>query len=346
MLLRREGDKMLARGDVVEVRSAAEILATLDSQASTDRMPFMPEMLKYAGKRFRVSHRVEKICDTVKTEGMPASRRMRDTVFLEDLRCDGSAHGGCQAGCRIYWRESWLRRVDSETEPSDDSEPGDTPLMELATSATRVGGPGDIPEGDHVHVYRCQATEAVRASEPLGPYDVRQYVREIAHGNVTVRRFLRVAVRALTLKTRRLLRLGGWQPFGHARRPAGEDAPLDLELGEMVEVLAAEEIAETLDGSGKTRGLWFDWEMIPYCGQQFRVKDRVENIIDEQTGRMIHIESDCLILEGVTCSGDHTSGHWFCPRAIYPYWRESWVRRVGQPEEIPEEALRDLPPRS
>ena len=103
----------------------------------------MPEMLKYAGKRFTVSHRVEKICDTVKTEGMPASRRMRDTLFLEDLRCDGSAHGGCQAGCRIYWKESWLRRVESETEPSGDSETGDTALAERATSATTVGGAGD-----------------------------------------------------------------------------------------------------------------------------------------------------------------------------------------------------------
>ena len=39
---------------------------------------------------------------------------MRDTVYLEDLRCDGSGHGGCQAGCRIYWKEAWLRRVDGE----------------------------------------------------------------------------------------------------------------------------------------------------------------------------------------------------------------------------------------
>ena len=31
-------------------------------------MPFMPEMLRYAGKRFTVSRRVEKICDTVSGE--------------------------------------------------------------------------------------------------------------------------------------------------------------------------------------------------------------------------------------------------------------------------------------
>ena len=53
---------------MVEVRAPAEILATLDGEASVDAMPFMPEMLQYAGKRFTVSSRVEKICDTVSGE--------------------------------------------------------------------------------------------------------------------------------------------------------------------------------------------------------------------------------------------------------------------------------------
>ena len=110
------GDQRLRPGDVVEVRAPAEILATLDSEASIESMPFMPEMLQYAGKRFTVTRRVEKICDTV--SGGPArSLRMRDTVLLDDLRCDGSGHGGCQAGCRLYWKEEWLRRVDPSAEP-------------------------------------------------------------------------------------------------------------------------------------------------------------------------------------------------------------------------------------
>ncbi len=110
------GDRKLKPGDVVEVRAPAEILGTLDKEASVDAMPFMPEMLQYVGQRFTVSHRVEKICDTV-SGGFPRSLRMRDTVLLDDLRCDGSAHGGCQAGCRIYWKEEWLRRVEPGSEP-------------------------------------------------------------------------------------------------------------------------------------------------------------------------------------------------------------------------------------
>ena len=102
---------MLKPGDVVEVRAPDEILGTLDREGAVDAMPFMPEMLQYVGQRFTVSRRVEKICDTV-SGGIPRSLRMRGTVLLDDLRCDGSAHGGCQAGCRLYWKEEWLRRVD------------------------------------------------------------------------------------------------------------------------------------------------------------------------------------------------------------------------------------------
>ncbi len=103
---------------------------------------------------------------------------------------------------------------------------------------------------------------------------------------------------------------------------------LDLQSGDTVEVRSTEEIAPTIDESGRTRGLGFDWEMIPHCGGRYRVKDRVERIIDERTGQMIEIPSDCLILDGVVCSGEHSLGRWFCPRAIYPYWREAWLRRV------------------
>ena len=101
----------LRRGDIVEVKDAAEVLHSLDASGALDSMPFMPEMIPYLGRRFTVAVRSEKICDTVNTT--LRSRHLPDTVLLDDLRCDGSAHGRCQAECRIYWKEAWLRRVDS-----------------------------------------------------------------------------------------------------------------------------------------------------------------------------------------------------------------------------------------
>ena len=76
----------LYRGDLVEVRSPSEILVTLDESGALAGLPFMPEMVAYCGRRFTVSHRADKVCDTVKYTG---SRRIPNAVLLDDLRCDG-----------------------------------------------------------------------------------------------------------------------------------------------------------------------------------------------------------------------------------------------------------------
>jgi hypothetical protein len=322
-----ESQRPLRPGDVVEVRPPDEILTTLDADGALDSMPFMPEMLQYAGRRFTVSKRVEKICDTVAGTG---SRRMRDTVYLEDLRCDGSGHGGCQAGCRIYWKEAWLRRVDEREPPSGSASQASTALEELSRTGATVtrGGNGGAP----AEVYRCQATAAFAATTPLTLYEPGQYIREISSGNVGVRRFLRVAGRALTQRVGHKLGVMAHRPLEPLGNGGAPSPPLDLRPGDWVQVKSPEEIAKTLDEHGRNRGLWFDTEMLPYCGGTFRVQDRVQRIINESTGEMIQLKRDCVILEGVVCSGDRSSQRWFCPRAIYPYWREAWLRRVDGPE--------------
>ncbi len=321
---------MLRPGDVVEVRSLEEIRATLDADASLDALPFMPEMIQYSGKRFTVSHRAEKICDTVKDSGPPQSRRMRDTVLLDDLRCDGSGHDGCQAGCRIYWKESWLRHVDPDSAAAAQTHDPLAELEELARQATRAATDPEL--------YRCQATEASRASEPMSNFDLRQYGREVTGNKVRIARLLRVGLRAVVGLVGRRLRLLSHTPLRPSpimarllrRRPERMPASpeLNLQPGDWVEVRPPDEISPTLNWTGKLRGLTFDDEMLPHCGGRYRVHERVSRIIDERTGRMINIASDCLILEGVVCSGEHSRGHWFCPRAIYPYWREAWLRPV------------------
>jgi hypothetical protein len=102
------------RGDLVEVKRPDEILATLDERGSLDGLPFMPEMIGACGRRFRVERRAERLCDTVAYTG---TRRIADGVLLEDLRCDGSAHGGCQAECRILSKEAWVRKVIPGSQP-------------------------------------------------------------------------------------------------------------------------------------------------------------------------------------------------------------------------------------
>ena len=151
------------RGDVVRVRSREEILATLDAGGSAGGLPFMPEMLAYCGKELRVYARADKTCDTI---GMTGTRRRMDgTVHLAGARCDGSAHGGCQAGCLLYWREEWLERRDARRASRSCG------ALRATTGAgaterrspTRPWRAATPP----IRAYRCQATEALRASAPL-----------------------------------------------------------------------------------------------------------------------------------------------------------------------------------
>src|SRR5580704_15395576 len=106
-------------GDWVEVRSKDEILRTLDSNGQVDGMPFMPEMFAFCGKKFQVYKRAHKTCDTV----FPVrGRRVADAVHLE-TRCDGSAHGGCQASCLLFWKDAWLKPVAGKAAGSAAAQP-------------------------------------------------------------------------------------------------------------------------------------------------------------------------------------------------------------------------------
>src|SRR5689334_6986790 len=121
-------------GDVVEVLSEAEILQTLDERGELDSLPFMPEMVRYCGRRMTVYKVAHKLCDTITHGGL---RKMTQAVHLREFpndfgaRCDGSAHDNCQQQCLIFWKHAWLRKVeDAATAPAPlSSEPKLLPLL-------------------------------------------------------------------------------------------------------------------------------------------------------------------------------------------------------------------------
>lgn len=327
-------------GEIVEVRAENEILATLDDAARLDNVPFMPEMLQYCGKRFRVFRRSDKTCDNI---GEWSIRRMEDTVHLEGLRCDGSAHGGCEAACMIFWKEAWLKRVPTAT----------VTVTEFAgpSSSPSVGGPqlhriwqaAEIKNAEGDSVYSCQATDVLKFTSPLAIWDPRQYFRDVRSGNIstglagTSRSGTALDMTLAVVELMRAFVIGIYnrlQAFrdgvhypqirvGQAEKMPVED--LNLQPGDLVEVRAKEEIIATLDKRSRNRGLSFDSEMLRYCGGIYRVFRRVRHIVDEKTGRMLYMKHPCIILEGVWCRSDY---HRFCPRAIFHYWRESWLKRA------------------
>jgi hypothetical protein len=184
--------------------------------------------------------------------------------------------------------------------------------------------------------YSCQATRLLEATTPLRWWDVRQYPKDITSGNVSLRDFLRytgIAVFNIVMRYIRFENRRAYPSYPYVPGLAGKKTPtevLNLQPGEVVQVRSRNEIMRTIDAFRKNRGLSFDVEMEPYCGKTYRVLRRVQKIIDEKTGKMINISRDCLILEGVACGGCLSRGRLFCPRSIYPYWREIWLRRVSE----------------
>jgi hypothetical protein len=321
----------LRSGEMVEVRSATEILATLDKQGALDALPFMPEMLQFCGLRFRVHHRADKTCDTISA---PTARRLHRTVHLEGLRCNGDAHGGCQAGCLLFWKEAWLKRApaDADTGPA-----GRGPSAAVAGVGAGGLAPADRERLDHAarntddagERFSCQATDLLRASSPLKWWDVRQYLRDLLTGNVSLARFVRGMAFASYGIWRRRVRRDYCYPIVGGTQTTTPTERLDLKPGELVKVRSREEILATLDHNARNRGLYYDAEMWRFSGGTYRVLRRVERIIDEKTGRMIRLPGDCIVLEGATCSGERSTRRLFCPRSIFPYWREIWLRRVS-----------------
>jgi len=309
----------LKAGDWVEVRSREEILATLDEKGCLESLPFMPEMLQFCGKRFRVYKSAHKACDTIVRN---ENRRMKDAVHLEGLRCDGAAHGGCQAGCLIHWKTAWLRPVDSAAEAPASAALGcDLEALEAATRPE--------PDGSSEERYRCQATEMYRATSPMRWWDPRHYIEDLATRNVRLRDMLWFGAIAFWNIVQRFIQRGRPYPFVWGRAP--DKTPtlkLDLQPGELVQVRSWHEIMQTLSDGHKNRGLWFDVEMVPFCGKTFRVLRRVERIVNEKTGVLNRFNTDCIILEGVACGGCFSKERMFCPRSIYPWWREIWLKRV------------------
>ncbi|MGH7129543.1 MAG: hypothetical protein ACREIV_13320, partial [Planctomycetaceae bacterium] len=132
----------------------------------------------------KVAH---KLCDTMTRTGM---RQMRDAVHLAGVRYHRQAHGGCQTGCLIYWKEAWLKRTDGLADGEDAPTAGrEPPRLTVADLYIRSRKPAASNEEE---LFSCQATELLRASPELLPFrDLGQYGRDVRSGNVGILAVLR-----------------------------------------------------------------------------------------------------------------------------------------------------------
>ncbi|WP_432986458.1 hypothetical protein [Dactylosporangium sp. CA-233914] len=260
-------------------------------------------------------------------------RKMENAVHLQGLRCDGGGHGGCQAGCMIFWKNAWLRKIEGAeaAAPAPEAPAGvkTLPLIEINARGAAFE--------DGAERFKCQATELLRAAPSVLPLlELGQFTKDVRTGNFgvgwTVRafgvgvynRFQRASNKSLP----RWARIRGGREWGYLRgRAEGKtpDARTGLRAGDLVRVKSRKEIEPTLNAELLNRGMGFDAEMARFCGRSARVQRRVEQIIDENTGRMIYMKSPCWVLDNVICEGAFNAN---CPRAITPYWREIWLEKI------------------
>jgi hypothetical protein len=342
--------RKLSVGDWVEVRSKEEILGTLDAKGQLHGMAFMPEMFQYCGQKFQVYKRAHKTCD-YSTPYPYRTRRLEDTVHLK-TRCDGQAHGDCQAGCLLYWKIQWLKPISGGGEELLDASlgrhvraaSGDGCSESDVSANTRLADPnGGSP------TYVCQATLVRCATKPLAWWDLRQYFEDYWSGNVGLERlFSGLIYSSYYHLSQAGVGLGPamrwfydsfhwlWGGTLFPRKPGviseGKPTPsgtLDLQPGELVRVKSHEEILKTVDSSNRNRGMYWDAELVPYCGGTYRVLKRVSRLIDEKTGKMIEMKNPCIILDTVVCQARYSPCRMLCPKSMYPYWRELWLERVA-----------------
>jgi len=291
-------------GDVVVVRDAAEITATLDAENKLEGLPFTTEQHAFCGMTLRVLYRAHKTC--VDSVGI---RRMENTVVLDNVYCDGSWHGGCDRMCLLFWKEAWLRAGPAGAVPVIPEPPVECVIQET---------PADTGAR-----WMCQSTELLGATSPLSWRDWRQYPADFRLKGA--RRMLETAGVLAINKTRRALRLDEWRQLRGPGNPPAEMV-LNLQPGEWVEVKSAREIAATLDSEGKHRGLAFFPEMRRMCGKRYRVLRRAERLILETTGEFKALRNTVL-LEGAACDG---TSHRACPRGCLCLVRECWLRRAPE----------------
>ena len=305
------GHDMLV-GDEVEIRSREEIEATLDERGCLDGLPFQPEMARLCGARGRVFRSVDKIYDYGRTRRM---RRLRASVLVSGLRCDGADHGACQARCYMIWKTEWLRR------------PGEAGTAPRVAGAGRIAPPRGteaLADGSLRERFHCQFTQLHEASTPMGEWEIGKEFRPLVAGNVTLRTWMiGLATRFFNLVQ---ARRGGTAFPAMPRRIAGA-IPIEavpLAPGDTVVVRPIGQIATTLNEKNKHRGLWFDGDQIKYCGTSRTVLARVERIIDDVHGQMLAMKTPCILLEGVDYSGETLN---FSAQHDYFFWREVWLEK-------------------
>lgn len=302
-------------GDLVEVRSWAEIRATLDERGCLEELPFMPEMLAMCGRRARVFRGMHRLFDYRKSRRM---RHMRGAVLLAGAVCDGASHGGCEAACHTIWKAAWLRRADplhdglNSKPPSRDphSSENDTSL-EFGTQPPR---------------FVCQLTQLHSASEPVDNWSVINFWRPLIAGNVAPAAFLVAWLTHLFNELQHHRGGIGFPAFDSGARAGAQSGEVRFKSGDQVHVRSPAAIRATLNDRLIHRGMGFEPDMLKHCEGKYRVQAEISKLIDIVTGEMRIMKTPAYLLRDVHFSGERQL---FNAQYEPLFWRAVWLREAS-----------------
>jgi hypothetical protein len=104
------GHTDLQPGELVRIKSKAEIMRTLSKDLRNRGLGFEEEMARHCGREARVLRRVDRCID----EGTGRLLQMKNPcIVLEDIVCEGAYNANCPRSICAFWREIWLERVEA-----------------------------------------------------------------------------------------------------------------------------------------------------------------------------------------------------------------------------------------
>lgn len=311
----------LRAGDWVEVKSPEEIAETLDAYGTLEGLPFMPEMIEYCGKRFRVVRKARKACIECFSGGstvIDMRELLSDAVWvIEGLRCTGADHDGCQRGCLLFWKAAWLRKLGTGGQTCQPVKESYWTLRQKLRTQAAAGR------------YFCQSTELVNVTKPLSLSGrIRICISDVWLGDAGLFEMIKSIVLPVYWKMVHAYVTPVYVKGPLTRTPLIQ---IGLRPGELVDVKGPDEIMQTLSNKGRNRGLRYDHGLNQFCGTRHRVRDRLDRIIVESTGRMVKIEGTVTLADTTCLCYMNALGG--CSRQDLVYWREAWLKPVSAKDE-------------
>ena len=104
-----EPTREIQPGDMVRVRTKAEIGRTFNKMHKTKGCTFQTSMFQHCGREYKVLKRVNYFYDEVRKKVC----KCNGIFLLEGVQCDGETAylRQCQRDCYYFWQEAWLEKI-------------------------------------------------------------------------------------------------------------------------------------------------------------------------------------------------------------------------------------------